>query len=120
MTTKEIGHKQVHDFCKMHFNEPVLLGMTVGRLIGYGETAVDCYYIAHEMGGGIIWHTAVGPCMTLRALQDQDKVIPLDPSNGTEWNNFTRLDSWLALNGAPRAEAFVCEIRPDDHEGMKP
>lgn len=110
-------HPDIQAFCRMHFNEPVILGMEVCRLVGYAETARDCYYVAHSMRRGIFWDSAVGPCMTLRALQDQDKVIARDGvHDGDEWNNFTRLDTWLALNGAPRADAFVLDLRPDDQE----
>jgi hypothetical protein len=116
-----IGHQKVHDFCVEHFNEPVIFGFEVVRLIGYGETAVDCYYIArHAHGGRLVWHTAVGPCMTLRALKEQDVVIPSAPSyEGEVWNNFKRLDDWLAMNGAPREGKFILDLRPDDHEGHR-
>lgn len=111
-------HSDIHAFCLEHFNEPVISGgMEVCRLVGYAETAVDCYYVLHSMRRGIMWDSAVGPCMTLRALKEQDKVIARDGvHDGEEWSNFTRLDSWLALNGAPRAETFVLDLRPNEEE----
>lgn len=113
-----VRHADIEAFCREHFNEPVIsASMKVDRLIGYGETAVDAYYITHSMMHGVVWNSAVGPCMTLRALKEQDKVIARDGvHDGDEWNNFTRLDEWLALNGAPRAPAFVLELRHDDFE----
>lgn len=114
-------HPQTYEFCLEHFNEPVIDSMRVVRLIGYAETAVDCYYVVHCMERGVYWASAVGPCMHLRTLKEQDGVIARDGiHDGDLWNNFTRLDSWLGLNGAPRAGAFICDIRPDDNEGMNP
>lgn len=109
----DVRHNDIEAFCREHFNEPVIVGLQVGRLIGFAETAIDCYYVVHDLRRGIVWQSAVGPCMTLRALKEQDKTIA---RTGEEWNNFTRLDEWLALNGAPKVETFQVTLKHDDHE----
>lgn len=93
--------------CLLHFNEPVICGLEIARLIGYGETAQDCYLICHYPHR-IVWHTAVGGYTFLDRLKDQDK-------NG-EWDDFTRLDAALHHSGVPREEHFLEDIRPDYDE----
>lgn len=104
-------------FCQHYFNKVVLDGWNAVRLIGYGETAIDCYYIYSSPTRGIYWSSAVGSPATLDALHGQDYVFS---SSGEHWDNYTRLDSFLSLNGAPPAPEFICEIKPYDLEGMSP
>lgn len=113
----EIGLPQVHAFCRRYFNKVVLDGWNAVRLVGYGETAVDCYYIYSAPQRGIYWSTAVGGPATLDALHGQDYVFS---NSGEHWDNYTRLDSYLSLNGAPPVDEFICEIKPDDWEGTEP
>lgn len=111
------GHRQVHAFCQRYFNKVVLDGWTAVRLIGYGETAVDCYYICSAAQRGIYWTSAVGGMATLDALHGQGYIFS---DSDEHWDNYTRLDSYLALNGAPPIEQFICDINHDDWEGCDP
>ena len=98
-----------------HFNEPVLDGLKVVRLIGYGETAVDCYWILSPIQGEVYWSSACGGFMPLRSLKEQGIVTAKD---GEKWSDYTRLDSWLELNGAPKVESFILEMRPEDNVSL--
>jgi hypothetical protein len=111
----EPKHRDVHGFCQRYFNKVVLDGWQAVRLIGYAETAIDAYYVYSCPRRGVYWSSAVGGPATLEGLHDQMYVY----SNGGEhWDNYTRLDGLLALNGAPPVKDFVCDIRPDDTEGF--
>jgi hypothetical protein len=105
--------RQVQGFCRRHFNDVVLDGWQAVRLIGYGETAVDCYYVYLCPRRGVYWSSAVGGPATLDGLRDQGYVFS---HSGEHWDNYTRLDSLLALNGAAKVNEFICDIRPDDGE----
>lgn len=113
----EIGHRQVHAFCQRYFNKVVLDGWEAVRLIGYGESAVDCYYICSHPRRGVYWTSAVGSPSPLDALSGQGYIFS---NSGEHWDNYTRLDSLLSLNGAPKVKKFICDIRPDDWEGGPP
>lgn len=93
---------------RKHFNEPVLLGFDVGRIIGYAEDDRDCYMIVQHpfqlQGGGIVWHTMVGGYIYLDKLKEQGVTLA---SNGETWTDYWRLDNLLELNGAPKATEFV-------------
>jgi hypothetical protein len=113
-----VQSEELHQMCLDHFNEPVLLTDTVARVIGYAETGVDCYIIVRYPqypDGKIVWHTCVGGYIWLRLLKEQSKVTS---SGGEEWNDYTRIDSHLALNGSPPEAAFILELMHDDFEGM--
>lgn len=108
----------IREMCERHFNEPIICESEVVRLIGYGQTARDCYLICSRMrsqGGysAVFWHTAVGGYMFLDLLKDQGRVTSTE---GKKWNDFTRIDSLLALNGAPRVDDFILKIDLDDNE----
>jgi hypothetical protein len=109
-------HNDIHDYCVEHFNEPVIDHLEVVRLVGYGETAVDAYYIYHGTRRGVYWGSAVGGPILLGRLKGQGYV---KATNGEEWDDLVRLDSWLALNGAPRAEKFTLDLRHDDYENQR-
>lgn len=94
-----------------HFNEPVLCGFELGRIIGYGEDEMDCYMIVQFRGGKIIWNTMVGGYYYLDKLKEQGKVISTE---GELWNDFTRLDNILELNGAPKAKTPLIMERDDE------
>lgn len=116
MTLPEPRHRQIHGFCQRYFNKVVLDGWNAVRLIGYGETAVDCYYIYLCPKRGRYWSSAVGGPATLDGLHGQQYVF----SNSDEhWDNYTRLDNILTFNGAAAVDEFVCDIRPDDHECLR-
>ena len=91
-----------------HFNEPIICHSEIARLIGYGETGVDCYLIVQRMGGNVMWSTCVGGYIFLDRLAGQDAAA--------EWDDLKRLDNLLALNGAPQAAAMRIEYHHDDME----
>ena len=98
-----------------HFNEPILHGLEVGRLIGYGEDACDCYLIIKETSGKIIWHTAVGGYIFLNLLEKQGR-IPIDLRNdyNKNWNDLDRLDSFLEMNKCPKEKEFIVKITDEN------
>jgi len=105
--------KDLYEEALRRFNEPVILHLSVCRLIGYAETAVDCYWIVSEPHKEIYWSSCVGGLIPLMALRDQGVVHARD---GEIWTDYSRIDSWLELNGAPKVEAFVLDLRLDEEE----
>jgi hypothetical protein len=82
-----------------HFNEPILVGFDLCRCVGYAEDDEDCYLIVNVPRRGLVWHTFVGGYTYLTILKSQDKC--------GEWNDFTRLDSLLELNGIPKVKEMI-------------
>ncbi len=104
---------------KAHFNEPILIGFNVGRVIGYAEDD-DCYLIIHEPRRGKYWHTFVGGYIYLDHLKNHGIVIPKNPSyDGEIWNDYSRLDSALELNGAPKAEHFIISVKHSEYHNLE-
>lgn len=93
-----------------HFNEPVLFGSTLARLVGFGEDEDDFYYICIEIGGRVVWYSMAAGFISLTRLKGQDLVIS---HNGEEWDDFHRLDKLLSYNGAPKADAPVITTSTD-------
>lgn len=91
------------EMCRTHFNEPVLVGLEVARLIGYAEDERDCYVVLQYPGGRTVWHTCVGGYHWLDRLRGQHLVIS---TAGERWDDFYRVDSDLARGGAPKAAEF--------------
>lgn len=103
--------------CRDHFNEPVLLGFEVGRLIGYAEDDEDCYLIINYPkypDGRIVYHTCVGGYIFLNRLKGQGLVIS---TQGEEWDDYYRIDSSLSVNGAPMAQEFIVRKLPATIDG---
>lgn len=107
---------ELHKMCLAHFNEPFISFGEIARCIGYGETAVDCYIIAKDRKGVVSWHTCVGGYTWLNLLRQQGRVTS---SKGETWDDLSRLDSTLALNGCPPEEEFRLDLRHDDYEGLR-
>lgn len=105
---------KLEEMCRAHFNEPMILGFETVRCVGYGETAVDCYIIVQHPRGKISWATCVGGYVFLDKLKGQNHVVSTGREN---WDDFTRLDSALAMNGCPKAKEFKLELRLEDMEG---
>src|SRR5690242_1283006 len=94
---------------KLHFNEPVLIGFNVCRIIGYAEDESDCYLIVqhsrdgtptHDGNGRISWCTFVGGYTYLTCLKTERQIVPKHPAfEGEVWSDYSRLDSLLELNG---------------------
>jgi hypothetical protein len=86
-----------------HFNEPVITGFKVGRVIGYAEDDHDCYVVirypgTYEKLGKVIWHTCVGGYHWLDRLKGQSYVRS---NSGEDWDDFVRISNALVLNGCP-------------------
>lgn len=123
-TTDSIFDSRIRDMCMVHFNEPILTDYGVVRLIGYGETAVDCYLLCRKTRsdrarklGDVIWHTAVGGYYFLDRLKGQGYV---ESREGEDWDDFKRLDDRLGRNGAPKEGQFMVDLQPNELEGMTP
>jgi len=101
---------------RAHFNEPILVCFELGRLIGYGEDEDDCYLIV-DFPRRRSWCTAVGGYMYLTTLLGQGIVYS---QTGEIWNDFTRLDSLLELNGCLRQEEFFRIIDVKRSEASAP
>lgn len=97
--------------CEAHFNEPMISGSEIVRCIGYGETAVDCYIITRHIGGKVSWSTCVGGYVFLDRLKGQNRVTS---NSGDNWDDLTRLDSLLSLNGCLREAEFITDRRPEE------
>lgn len=99
---------------KKHFNEPVLYGTQLGRLIGYARDMHDQYHIVAYPGypeSKIIWHTAVGGYIFLDALKGQNVV---NATNGEVWDDFFRMNNLLSCNNCPEVDEMIIEIKPDE------
>jgi hypothetical protein len=59
---------------------------------------------------GKIKHTMVGGYVYLGCLKGQEHVTS---KTGEEWDDFTRLDTMLELNGAGKEQEFLCEIEEE-------
>lgn len=101
---------EILEMCRSHFNEPMIVGLEIARLIGYGEDDLDCYLICHHPkypDGEIKWHTAVGGYVFLDRLKGQGYVRSI---SGEDWDDLWLLDNYLSHNGAPKADEFKVEI----------
>jgi hypothetical protein len=105
--------KHLFQEAKQHFNEPILIGFDLCRCVGYAEDDDDCYLIIRDPREGLVWHTFVGGYVYLDSLKGKD---PAESPTGEKWDDFTRLDSLLALNGAPPEEKFICELTHDTRQ----
>lgn len=115
-TTSMSGMSPVEKHAREMFNQPALVFPDIVRVIGYGRTAVDQYYIVQAPHKGVYWLSAAGGPISLACLKGQDEVTSRD---GTEvWDDFVRLDKDLEHNGCPKAETFLVEIREDDNEDL--
>lgn len=89
----------IRDGIKKHFNEPVLVGLDIGRVIGYAEDEWDCYVIIRPRNAADYWHTAVGGYIFLDFLKNQN--------NAGVYDDYIRLDSLLTLNGCKPEREFI-------------
>ncbi len=96
----------IEKMCREHFNEPMLSFEELGRVIGYGEDACDCYLIVKKMDGSIIWNTGVGGYIFLDRLKGQWP--------GGEWDDYKRLDNTLELNKCPKEKEFKIVISDEN------
>ncbi len=110
---KDVHSQELYQMAFAHFNEPFLSWGELSRVIGYGETAIDCYIIEMKRGGEVQWHTCVGGYTFLDRLKEQNAV---DATNGERWDDLTRLDNELKCSGSPKQEEFRLDLRHDDEE----
>lgn len=98
----------LEQMCRDHFNEPVLLGFEVARLVGYAEDDHDCYLIVnypnYPNAARTVYHTCVGGYHWLDRLRGQHLVIS---KAGERWDDYHRIDNMLKLNGATEVPEFV-------------
>lgn len=91
--------------CLDHFNEPIIVGFDIVRLVGYAEDDDDCYLIINYPNPvRTIYHTCVGGYQWLDRLKGQCLVIS---NSGERWDDFYRIDNLLQLNGAPKVDEFI-------------
>jgi hypothetical protein len=117
-----MGKTQVNDDLQAEteamFNHVVIAACRLARVIGYHEDKHDCYitvqYMADVYGepGRIVHMSWVGGVTSLWRLKGQHYVLA---HNGEEWDDYTRLDNYLTLNGAPKHNKFRLDI---DHENV--
>lgn len=113
----EVAMPEFVEEYRAHFNEPVLHGFDLVRLVGYGETAIDCYVICRRPNpdNDLVWVSCVGGVTFLDRLNEQRVVISTE---GERWSDYYRLDTLLELNGAPKEAEFILDLRPNDYEGL--
>lgn len=108
---------ELYEEVKKHFNEPVIIGFNLCRIIGYAEDDEDCYLIYKHPIKGSRWCTLVGGYTYLDSLKDQGVTIPSYPSfPGERWTDFSRLDGMLELNGAPKEKNFIVVMKTVERE----
>jgi hypothetical protein len=102
----------LEQMCRDHFNEPVLIGSQVARLVGYAEDDRDCYLIVNYPSNPnpvrTVWYTCVGGYHWLDRLRGQHLV---NAYNGERWDDYYRIDKDLELSGAPKVESFILKRR---------
>jgi len=103
-----VHSKKLLEMCKARFNEPLLVGRELVRLVGYAETAIDCYLVVRHCGGKETWHTCVGGYVFLSALKGQGRA--------GEWDDCLRLQHELDRNGCPEADEFRIVL---EHNNME-
>lgn len=98
-TTRE----SILNMCKQHFNELVLCGTELGRLIGFAEDDDDYYLVVlfpSIENKKQIWISACTPYVFLDCLKQQT----YDDNDFTQYDYLNRL---LILNNAAPEEKFV-------------
>ncbi len=103
-----MNDQRIKDMCKAHFNEPVIVGFDLVRLIGYAEDDEDCYLICSSTTREVFWVSAVGGYTFLDRLKGQGYV---KSTEGEDWDDLYRLNSVLELNGTPKVDEFIVDIR---------
>lgn len=104
MSTRE----EILEMCKQHFNEPILCGFELGRLIGFAEDDDDYYLVVKFPRKGLevetLWISAAGGYVFLNRLKRQTTSTD---KNNEEFNEYEYLDRVLTLNDVPLEEKFV-------------
>lgn len=87
--------QELYELALEHFNEPVLLGDRLVRLVGYGEDEMDCYFIciSKTKDREKFWHTCVGGYVFLDRLRGQNEVVSVH--SGDIWDDLYRLEQYL-------------------------
>lgn len=87
------------------FNQPVIDRLSVVRLIGYGETGFDNYWILKSSNlNEVYWLSCVTEPLSLHLLKEQNI------------SNYKMLDNLLEYNGCPKEKTFILSIKHDDME----
>lgn len=109
MDLSKLYDKDFYEKVKQHFNEPVIVGFEICRIVGYAEDLHDCYMIVRSPKHGKYWLTLVGGYIFLNCLKGQS--VNVSPSTGETWDDYWRIDRLLTLNGVPHEEEFIYENR---------
>lgn len=96
-----------------HFNEPVLVFFQLARCVGYAEDEDDCYMVIHRPNpyNDTIWWSLCTGYVFLDCLKNQRIMQDAD---GNTCTDFSLLDGWLALNGAPKYKNFLVIERDEE------
>lgn len=87
---------------KEHFNEPILVGFELVRLVGYSIDEDDFYLVyADQYGPSKI--SFVGGYTYLNALKNQN-MLRIDDK---VYNDFIRLDNFLEMNCVPKVDKMI-------------
>ena len=106
----QVARPDIYQECLDHFNEPVIVGLSVARLIGYAEGALGCYYIVHEPRREPYWQTVAGGVILLGPLTGNNGHRS---SSGERIDDLVRLGRWLELSGVPKEAGFRLALHPD-------
>jgi len=101
--------QKLYDEAKKHFNEPVLVGFDLGRVVGYAEDDEDCYLIVVMPRRGRIKVSFVGGFTFLDCLRGRHEIQSLYTPE--IWDDYYRVDRDLELNGAPAEKVFIEEVQ---------
>lgn len=95
----EIRNQDLYNEALSHFNEPVICGLELCRLVGYHETGVDCYFTFRRLNGMIFHNSCVGGYSWLTGAKDLEEISRV-----------------MALNGCPKEDKIMVVI---DHSDME-
>ena len=94
----------LYEEAKSHFNEPVLIDLTVGRIIGYAETEEDCYLLVNTKTMGVVWQSYVGGYIYLDCLKG---INPVKSSYDYLLDDYEYLNYILNCHGILREPEFL-------------
>lgn len=87
----------------------------LARVIGYGEDCSDCYLILRHLHGRTTWWSCVGGYYWIDILRGQN---PHQDAKGRDWNDYSRIDHLLELNGAPKEGFFRVDLKHNEDPAL--
>ena len=106
-------NKELLSTAMKKFNQPILDNLSVVRLIGYGETGFDNYWILKSVDH-VYWISCACSLISLSFLKSQDK-SSIDTTS-LMYNDYEHLNNLLRYNGCPEEETFLLVIKHNDKE----